>query len=148
MILETSFILDLWDEKAEAVRKAREIDARGEPIYLPTPVLYELWEGVARSERPRQEATKIQDFVSGHDILPFGDADAREAGRGDGQSSRTGLAHRGSKIPSPVNGNSAGTVPIAPMSGVWRSHQIATRRARRWHKTLAIRRAHVRSGYG
>ena len=67
MILETSFILDLWDEKAEAVRKAREIDARGEPTYLPTPVLYELWEGVARSERPRQEAIKIQEFVSGHD---------------------------------------------------------------------------------
>jgi len=90
MILETSFILDLWDEKAEAVRKAREIDARGEPIYLPTPVLYELWEGVARSERPRQEAIKIQDFVSGHDILPFGDADAREAGLLSGRLSLGG----------------------------------------------------------
>src|SRR5256884_7854179 len=90
MILETSFILDLWDEKPEAVSKAREIDARGEPTYLPTPVLYELWEGVARSERPRQEATKIQDFVSGHDILPFSDADAREAGLLSGRFSRGG----------------------------------------------------------
>ena len=90
MILETSFILDLWDEKPEAVNKAREIDARREPIYLPTPVLYELWEGVARSERPRQEAAKIQDFVSGHDILPFSDADAREAGLLAGRLSRGG----------------------------------------------------------
>src|SRR3989442_3861949 len=90
MILETSFILDLWDEKPGAVNKAREIDARREPIYLPTPVLYELWEGVTRSERPRQEATKIQDFVSAHDILPFSDADAREAGLLSGRLCRAG----------------------------------------------------------
>ena len=90
MILETSFILDLWDGTPEAVRKAGEIDARGEPIYIPTPVLYELWEGVSRSQRPRQEATKIQDFVSGHEILPFNDADAREAGLLSGRLSRGG----------------------------------------------------------
>lgn len=90
MILATSFILDLRDEKPGAVRKAREIDARGEPICLPTPVLYELWEGVARSERPRQEATKIQTFVSGHDVLPFSDADARETGLLPGRLSRGG----------------------------------------------------------
>ena len=90
MILETSFILDLWDGKPEAVAKAREIDTRGEPIYLPTPALYELWEGVARSDRPREEATKVRDFTSGHDILPFNDADAREAGLLSGRLSRAG----------------------------------------------------------
>ncbi len=90
MILETSFILDLWDEKPEAVAKAREIDARGEAVYLPTPVLYELWEGVARSDRPREEATKVRDFVGGHDVLPFSDADAREAGLLSGRLSRAG----------------------------------------------------------
>ena len=90
MILETSFILDLWDERPEAVAKAREIDARGEPVYLPTPVLYELWEGVARSERPREEAAKVHDFVGGHDVLPFSDADAREAGLLSSRLSRAG----------------------------------------------------------
>ena len=90
MIIETSFILDLWNEKPEAMNKAREIDARGDPIYLPTPVLYELWEGVARSGRPRQEVTKIQNFVSGHEILPFSDADAREAGLLSGRLSHAG----------------------------------------------------------
>src|SRR5439155_4184211 len=59
VILETSFILDLWDEKPEAVSKAREIDARGEPTYLPTPVLYELWEGVARS-RSEEHTSELQ----------------------------------------------------------------------------------------
>ncbi|HYS72733.1 MAG TPA: PIN domain-containing protein [Thermoplasmata archaeon] len=90
MILETSFILDLWDGTPEAVDKAREIDSRGEPVYLPTPVLYELWEGVARSDRPREEAAKVRDFIDGHDVLPFSDADAREAGLLSGRLSRAG----------------------------------------------------------
>lgn len=60
--------------------QAREIDARGEPTYIPTPALFELWEGVARSQRPREEARKVSDFVAEHDLLPFGEPDAREAG--------------------------------------------------------------------
>ena len=90
MILDTSFILDLWDEKPDAVAKARQIDARGEQIYIPTPVLYELWEGVARSGRPGAEAAKVLEFASGHDLLHFGDSDAREAGLLSGRLSRSG----------------------------------------------------------
>ena len=90
MILDTSFILDLWADQPDAVAKARQIDARGEPVYIPTPVLYELWEGVARSERPRAEAAKVTDFAGGHELLPFSEADAREAGLLSGQLSRSG----------------------------------------------------------
>ena len=90
MILDTSFVLDLWDEKPAAIAKAREVDARAEPIYLPTPVLFELWEGVSRSDRPREEAAKVREFASGHDLLPFGDTDAREAGLLSGRQSRSG----------------------------------------------------------
>ena len=90
MILDTSFILDLWADQPDAVAKARQIDARGEPVYIPTPVLYELWEGVARSERPRAEAAKVTDFAGGHELLPFSETDAREAGLLSGQLSRSG----------------------------------------------------------
>src|SRR2546428_2026918 len=90
MILDTSFILDLWAGEPDAVAKARQIDERGEPIYIPTPVLYELWEGVARSERPRAEAAKVTDFAGGHELLPFSETDAREAGLLSGQLSRSG----------------------------------------------------------
>ena len=90
MILDTSFILDLWAEQPDAVAKARQIDARREPVYIPTPVLFELWEGVARSERPRAEAAKVLDFAGAHELLPFSEADAREAGLLSGQLSRSG----------------------------------------------------------
>src|SRR3990172_3760859 len=90
MILDTSFILDLWDEQPDAVAKARQMEARGEPVYIPTPVLFELWEGVARSDRPRAEAAKVLDFAGGHELLPFSDTDAREAGLLSGRLSRSG----------------------------------------------------------
>jgi tRNA(fMet)-specific endonuclease VapC len=90
MILDTSFILDLWDQKPDAVAKARTVDARGEPVYIPTPVLFELWEGVARSERPRSEEAKVVDFAAGHELLPFSDGDAREAGLLSGRLARLG----------------------------------------------------------
>jgi len=90
MILDTSFILDLWDEQPDAVAKARQIDARGEPVYIPTPVLYELWEGVARSERPRAEVAKVLDFAGGYELLPFRETDAREAGLLSGRLSGSG----------------------------------------------------------
>jgi tRNA(fMet)-specific endonuclease VapC len=80
MILETSFILNLWAGESKAVAKAREIDDEEEPVYVPTPVLFELWEGVARSRRPREEMERIRHFIESHDALPFSDSDAREAG--------------------------------------------------------------------
>src|SRR3990172_8416494 len=70
--------------------RARKGEGGGEPIYLPTPVLFELWEGVSRSERPREEAAKVREFAAGHDLLPFGDADAPEAGLLSGRLSRSG----------------------------------------------------------
>lgn len=90
MILDTSFIIDLWDERPDAVAKARRIDAQGESVYIPTPVLFELWEGVARSERPPAETAKVLDFAGAHELLPFSDTDAREAGLLAGKLSRSG----------------------------------------------------------
>ncbi|HKZ64495.1 MAG TPA: PIN domain-containing protein [Thermoplasmata archaeon] len=90
MILETSFILDLWDGEPRAVAKAREIVARGEPAYLPTPALFELWDGVARSDRPREETEKVRAFAENYDLMPFGEDDSREAGLLLGRLSRAG----------------------------------------------------------
>jgi len=90
MILDTSFILDLWGGDPSAVAKAQEINVRGEPLYIPTPALFELWDGVARSHRPGEETEKIRAFVASHHLLPFGEGDAREAGLLQGRLARTG----------------------------------------------------------
>ena len=82
--------MNLWGGEPAAVAKARDIAVRGEAIYVPTPVLFELWDGVARSQRPREEMEKIRAFVASHDLIPFGPDDAREAGLLLGRLARAG----------------------------------------------------------
>jgi tRNA(fMet)-specific endonuclease VapC len=44
-------------------------------------VLYELWCGVARSERRRENAERLRIFLSGNiDVIPFDEEDAAAAG--------------------------------------------------------------------
>lgn len=80
MILETSFVVDLLRGDPRALAKARELDGRGEAVYLPAPALFELWEGVARSARVRRSRDLLEDFIKAQDLLPFAPEDAREAG--------------------------------------------------------------------
>jgi len=90
MILETSFIVDLLSGDLRAVRKARDLDSRGEVVRLPAPALFELWEGVERSARPEVEARKVRQFAAAYEILPFTEEDAVEAGRLSGRLVKAG----------------------------------------------------------
>lgn len=90
MMLETSFVIDLLRGNPRALAKARELDGRGETTYLPTPVLFELWEGVARSVRVRKSRRLLEDFIKAQDLLPFAPEDAREAGFLSGKLKKQG----------------------------------------------------------
>ena len=92
MILETSFVVDLLRGEPRAKAKARDLDVGEEPVYLPAPTLFELWEGVARGLPGRRERDTVQAFVDVHDLLPFGPADAREAGLLSGRLKSEGRA--------------------------------------------------------
>ncbi len=92
MILETSFVVDLLRGDSRALAKARELDGGDEPVYLPTPTLFELWEGVARSSRVRRSRRLLEDFIEAQDVLPFGPQDAREAGFLSGKLKKQGRA--------------------------------------------------------
>lgn len=80
MILETSFLIDMMRGRPEASALVAAIDRSGESIALPAPGLFELWLGAGRSRRSREEMDKIGSLVAAFEILPFTDADAREAG--------------------------------------------------------------------
>ncbi len=80
MILETSFLIDMMRGRPEAVALVQEIDRSGENVVLPSPGLFELWVGVGRSRRTREEMEKIESLVESFDVLVLTDADAKEAG--------------------------------------------------------------------
>ena len=90
MILETSYLVDLLLGDPKAAKKARELVVRGEVIRIPTPAAFELWEGVERSDQGKAEAAKVREFLDAHEIIPFNEGDAREAGRISGRLVKQG----------------------------------------------------------
>ncbi len=81
-LLDTNAVIALLKDQPANVRKRlRRAVGRGGTVAVSSVVLFELWYGVARSERRRENAERLRRFLSGAiDVLPFEDADAKAAG--------------------------------------------------------------------
>jgi tRNA(fMet)-specific endonuclease VapC len=81
-LLDTNAVIALLRNRPAGVRnRLRQTVSEGGSIAVPSVVLYELWYGVARSERRRENADRLRVFLSGHiDIVPFEEEDAVAAG--------------------------------------------------------------------
>ena len=81
-LLDTNAVIALLKNKPAAIRKRlRRAVSRDASIAVSSIVLYELWYGVARSERRRDNAERLRVFLSGGiDVLPFTPEDAVTAG--------------------------------------------------------------------
>ena len=61
--------------------RLRRVVSEGASIAVPSVALYELWYGVARSARQRENAERLRVFLSGNVfIVPFDEDDAAAAG--------------------------------------------------------------------
>ena len=81
-LLDTNAVIALLKNQPSAVRnRLRRVVSRGVSIAVSTVVLYELWYGVARSQRRRENAERLRVFLSGNiEIVPFDEEDAAAAG--------------------------------------------------------------------
>jgi len=75
-VLETTFVIDLMKESKRgragpASGKLRDLTARGEVLRIAIFTLAELFVGVTKGTRPRQERMAIQQCVAPFDVLPF-----------------------------------------------------------------------------
>ena len=77
-------------------------EARGELLWVPTPVLFELWEGVERADRPDHERRRIEEVLRAYTLFDFDSAHAARAGTLSGT-----LARRGEMI-DPIDAQVAG----------------------------------------
>ena len=80
--LDTNAVIALLKNQPASVRgRLRRVVSRGASIAVSSLVLYELWYGVARSERRRDNADRLRIFLSGDiDVIPFDEQDAVTAG--------------------------------------------------------------------
>ena len=94
-LLDTNAVIALLKNQPAAARsRFRRAASRGSPIAVSSVVLYELWYGVARSERRRENAERLRVFLSGNvGVIPFDEEDALVAG-----DLRAGLEAAGTPI--------------------------------------------------
>jgi tRNA(fMet)-specific endonuclease VapC len=81
-LLDTNAVIALLKNRPPAVRdQLRRAVAAGDTIAISTVVLFELWYGVARSERRIENAERLRVFLSGAvAVVPFDDEHATTAG--------------------------------------------------------------------
>jgi len=81
-LLDTNAVIALLKNHPPGVRsQLRRVVSEGASMAVSSVVLYELWYGVARSERRRENAERLRVFLSGNiDIVPFDEEDAVAAG--------------------------------------------------------------------
>lgn len=81
-LLDTNAVIALLKNQPTGVRtRLRRVASRGAAIAISSVVLYELWYGVARSERRRENADRLRVFLSGSiNVMPFDEEDAMTAG--------------------------------------------------------------------
>jgi tRNA(fMet)-specific endonuclease VapC len=82
-MLDTSAVVALLRNKPTGVRERyRAAEASGDYLAVSSVVLFELWYGVEKSTRVRENTERLRIFLSGGlDYLDFDDEDAQTAGR-------------------------------------------------------------------
>lgn len=81
-LLDTNAVIALLkNDPAGVRRRLRRAVTRRAAITVSSVVLFELWYGVARSERRRENAERLRVFLSGNiNVVPFEEEDAATAG--------------------------------------------------------------------
>jgi tRNA(fMet)-specific endonuclease VapC len=81
-LLDTNAVIALLKNDPPSVRaRLRRVASRKAGIAVSSIVLYELWYGVARSQRRRENAARLRTFLSGNiEVVAFEEADAVVAG--------------------------------------------------------------------
>lgn len=103
MILDTTVLVDLLRGDKKAIARIEALEEAGELLWVPTPVLFELWEGIERADRPDAERRKVEEVLSAYTILSFEPKHAHRAGTLSGA-----LVRRGEMI-DPIDAQVAGT---------------------------------------
>lgn len=103
MILDTTVLIDLMRGDEDAVEAVGRLETEGAVLWVPAPVLFELWEGMERADRPDEERRRIDDVLHGYTLASFDPGHAAHAGRLSGAMVRRG------KMMDPLDAQIAGT---------------------------------------
>lgn len=90
MLLDTAYLVDLMNGDADAVEKARELEANLVQQRLSAMTLFELYYGVARATDSAAERKTVEDVLASKPVHPADTAVMRKAGRLAGELQKDG----------------------------------------------------------
>ncbi len=84
MIFDTDFIISLMNKNPQALNKLQELMSRKQLQYTTSLTLFELFSGLARSQKTEEEKRKIASVLIGLPILDLDNKSAETGGEIDG----------------------------------------------------------------
>lgn len=126
MIFDTSFVIDLMVGDKAAIEKLKEIIGKGEPQIVAAPTIFELYSGVAQSDKQELEKKKILSVLSRVAVWHLDTGAAERGGEIDGA-----LIKAGEQI-EPVDSMIAG---IALVKG----EKVLTRNVKHFSKVAGLK---------
>jgi predicted nucleic acid-binding protein len=78
VVLDSSFVVDLIQERPESIRKLKALADAGEATYVPSPVLFEVMTGILFT-KSRTEAERFRTVAQDSATLPLDDRGAARA---------------------------------------------------------------------
>ena len=92
VLLETSFIVDLFKGRPVAVDLYRELKTRRQNICVSSPTIMELWEGVQYAKLSHKERAKVEEMLVTVTVLPLDGKAAKYAGEIRAASTKSGMS--------------------------------------------------------
>ena len=79
-VLETTFLVDVLQNRHAAVALLKEIENREPLRFVAAPTVMELWEGTFLSNASEQERARVEALLASVAVLPLDTKSAKEAG--------------------------------------------------------------------
>lgn len=92
MIADTTVLVDLLRGVVASRDRVAALEREGDSLRVPTPAVYELWEGVERSAHPARELFAVEELLRDFPVLAFELRHATRAGTVSGALARRGLS--------------------------------------------------------
>jgi len=86
MILDTNFLIDLDNDRPEAIETARRIEREGLPRRIPRIVMFELWVAVGKGTQTERNRRKFERLLDGLPQVELTAPIAKRAGEIEGET--------------------------------------------------------------
>lgn len=90
MILDTDFIINLMKNEEAAVAKQQKLDEDNEVLRVAAPTIFELWTGIALSDRQANDKSKLVSAVGNLNAITLNQQKAEKAGEIHGSLIKAG----------------------------------------------------------